>query len=154
MTVGGFVLEGEVLKYFLAVQEVVEVLGNLHRVLDGCYGGFYVEMLEGHADREQPFKGLLAYVAIVHGLGVIEGQHDVIVPFAGFCPPQPDLVFPVVGCDERDYFLKVQLLPCLVISSILRLVQWLQYRLELLLEDLREQEGLCDQVRVPCKVDY
>lgn len=127
MTVGRFILEREVLKDFLAIQQVVEVLGNFHVVFDGRDAGFDVEMLKGHTDREESLEGLLPYVSIVHGFRVIKSQHDVVVPLAWLGPPEPYPILPVVRSDERNYLFEVQLFTCLVIASVLGLVQRLEH---------------------------
>ena len=41
----------------------------------------------------------------MHGFGVVEGQHDEVVPIAGFGSAEPDSIFPEIGGDERNYFL-------------------------------------------------
>lgn len=56
---------------------------------------------------------------VVHHAGrIIHSQADVVLSFAGFGPPQPDLVLAKLTGDVGDHFPHVQAFPCTVIASV------------------------------------
>jgi hypothetical protein len=67
----------------------------------------------------------------VHGFGVIEGDHDVVVSFAGFGPSEPDAIFAIVGCDEGDDLFEVELFACFEIAAIFCVIEGFEDAFEL-----------------------
>lgn len=56
-------------------------------------------------------------MVVHHTGGVVHSQTDLVLPFAGLGPPQPDLVFAELTGDVRDHLSHVQTLPGAVITS-------------------------------------
>lgn len=56
---------------------------------------------------------------VVHHAGrVVHSQADLVLPLAGFGPPQPDLVLAELAGDVRDDLPHVQTLACAVVSPV------------------------------------
>ena len=57
-------------------------------------------------------------VVVGHAGGVIDGQHDLVLPLARLGAAQPDLVFAELGCDVGDHLAHVQALAGPVVSPV------------------------------------
>lgn len=57
-------------------------------------------------------------VVVHHAGGVVHSQTDLVFPFAGLGPPQPDLVFTELTGDVGDHLPHVQTLPSAVVPSV------------------------------------